>query len=120
MSGFESKMANATRSSVRLFVSRSGHKLSKRHYAGVYVLEEKIKRSKDRVNIEKLTPVDLREPEITGGYIFKKDHEDRGKAGGFTTSRNIHFFFVDPKENELTDSQKAWLARYLNDFEKAL
>ena len=67
-----------------------------------------------------MTPVDLKEPEITGGYIFKKDHEDRGKAGGFTTSRHIHFFFVEPKENELTDSQKAWLARYLNDFEKAL
>jgi hypothetical protein len=105
---------------VELFLSRSGHKLSQRHYAGVYVLEEKIKRSKDRVNLEKLTPADSKKPEITGGYIFKKDHEDRGSAGGFRTSHGIHFFFVDPKEEELTELQKAWLTGYLNRFERAL
>jgi hypothetical protein len=105
---------------VELFLSRSGHKLSRRHYAGVYVLEEKIKRSKDRVNLEKLTSADSKKPQITGGYVFKKDHEDRGSAGGFRTSRGIHFFFVDPKEEELTELQKAWLTGYLNRFERVL
>jgi hypothetical protein len=61
---------------VEVFLNQVGGKLSKRHYMGVYVLEEKVKRHKDRVNIAKLTPEDNSEPSITGGYLFKKDHWD--------------------------------------------
>jgi hypothetical protein len=61
---------------VEVFVNQIGGKLSMRHYAGVFVLEEKIKRAPERVNITKLTPDANSEPNITGGYIFKKDHLD--------------------------------------------
>ncbi len=104
---------------VELFVSRTGGKLSMRSYMGVYVLEEKIKRSKSRVNVAKLEPGDNTEPNISGGYIFKKDHFDKGKPG-FMTGRGNHFFYVDPKAEELTPQQKLWLTRYLNQFEAAL
>ncbi len=63
---------------VEVFVSRSRGKLTKRDYAGVYLLQERIRRGKDRVNIAKLKPEDDAEPNITGGYIFKKDHVDQG------------------------------------------
>jgi len=59
---------------VEVFVNDSGGKLSMEHYAGVYVFQEKITRSKQRVNITELKPDDAREPQLTGGYIFKKDH----------------------------------------------
>lgn len=62
---------------VEVFVSENGAKLGMENYAGVYVLEEKITRDKNRVNIAKLNPSENREPEITGGYIFKKDHTGR-------------------------------------------
>jgi hypothetical protein len=58
-------------------------------YMGVYVLEEKLRRGKSRVDIEKLGPDDNAEPKITGGYIFKKDHTPDGgeivqvNVGGF-------------------------------------
>ena len=68
---------------VEVFLNRSGSKLSKRDYAGVYVFEEKIKRGKDRVNIQKLTPEDNSEPNITGGYIFKRDHTTSPMDGPF-------------------------------------
>jgi hypothetical protein len=61
---------------VEVFVNQVGGKLSMRHYTGVFVLEEKIKRGKDRVNVQKLRPEDSTEPNITGGYVFKKDHGD--------------------------------------------
>lgn len=61
---------------VEVFVSASG-KLSMEDYLGVYVFEEKIKRSKERVDIAKLGPEDVKEPDISGGFIFKKDHLDR-------------------------------------------
>src|SRR6266851_1295990 len=104
---------------VEVFASRSGAKLSQKSYAGVYVLAEKIKRGKDRVNIEKLGPQDNREPEITGGYIFKKDHSDKGDPS-FRTSHGNHFFYVEPKADELTPAQKSWLTAYLNRFENVL
>ena len=63
---------------VEVFVNHTGGKLSRRDYAGVYVFEERVKRGKERVNIAKLKPDDNAEPNITGGYIFKKDHVDQG------------------------------------------
>ena len=63
---------------VEVFVHHPGGKLSRRDYVGVYVFEERVKRGKDRVDIAKLKPDDTTEPNITGGYIFKKDHIDQG------------------------------------------
>ena len=42
-------------------------------YDGLYVLMEKIKRDKNRVNIAKLATTDNNSSEITGGYILKID-----------------------------------------------
>jgi hypothetical protein len=65
---------------VEVFISEANGRLSRSNYAGVYVLEEKIKRDKSRVNIAKLEPVDTEEPRISGGYIFKKDHPSRSRT----------------------------------------
>ncbi len=78
---------------VEVFVNPTGTKLSRQHYAGVYVFEERVKRGKDRVDIAKLKPDDDREPRITGGYIFKKDHIDTagfamGGEGTVSTYQN--------------------------------
>ncbi len=59
---------------VEVFLSDGANRLSPAAYAGVYVLEEKVKRSEPRVAIHKLGTNDVAEPEISGGYIFKKDH----------------------------------------------
>jgi len=85
---------------VEVFVNRTGRKLSQRDYAGVYVFQERIRRGKERVNITKLTPEDGAEPNITGGYIFKKDHVDSGGGpmggegfGAGPTSQNMRAGF---------------------------
>jgi hypothetical protein len=104
---------------VELFITASRHQLSMRDYAGVYVLVEKIKRGHDRVNIAKLAPEDRSEPAISGGYIIKRDHDDRSESR-FYTSRGGPYFFVSPKPEAITPEQKAWLARYINAFEMAL
>jgi hypothetical protein len=40
-------------------------------YMGVYLLVEKIKNQKDRLNLQQLEPEDTTLPAIAGGYIFK-------------------------------------------------
>lgn len=104
---------------VELFLKDSDAPLSMRYYAGVYVLVEKIKRAPERVNIAKLTSSHRDEPEISGGYIFKRDHGDNSDDR-FHTTHGGPFFFVEPKADSITTQQKRWLTRYMNAFETAL
>jgi hypothetical protein len=68
---------------VEVFLNETASKLGMENYVGVYLLVEKVTRDKKRVNITKLEPAHLREPEITGGYIFKKDHVARSARRNF-------------------------------------
>ncbi len=68
---------------VELFVNESATPLAMRHYMGVYLLEEKVTRDKERVDIAKLDPSFSQAPDISGGYIFKKDHASRSERKGF-------------------------------------
>jgi len=121
---------------VEVFVHRYGGKVGYRDYQGVYLLVEKIKRDKERVNIAKLTTNDTAMPNITGGYILKRDHGAMNRGGrggwgggsprpsndgtGFITPRGLHMFFVEPEEDELTSAQKSYVAKYFADLERAL
>jgi hypothetical protein len=104
---------------VELFVRTSNRPLSMRDYVGVYVLIEKIKRGKERVNIAKLTPENRSEPEIRGGYILKRDHSE-GRETGFHTPHGGPYFFVYPKADKIIPEQKRWIRQYLASFESAL
>ena len=88
-------------------------------YMGVYVLMEKLKRGKNRVDIKRLKPEHTTEPEITGGYIIKKDDPGRDERG-LLTGQEFKLRYEEPKESELTAVQRAWMGRYLDDFEKVL
>ena len=121
---------------VEVFLNDSRRKLTQRNYLGLYVFTEKIKRAKHRVDIAKLTPDDNSEPNITGGYIIKKDHSEqiddpdqsipmlgspgRRKESSFRSSHQSQFFYVEPKGDAITDAQKAWLRQYINRFERVL
>jgi hypothetical protein len=102
-----------------LFVNTSHRSLSMRDYAGLYVLIEKIKRGKDRVNIAKLGTEQKSEPEISGGYIVKRDHSDRASES-FSTTHGGPYFYVYPRPAVITSEQKSWLRRYFKAFENAL
>jgi hypothetical protein len=104
---------------VELFMKRADGLLSMRDYCGVYVLMEKIKRGSERVNIAKLGPDKRTEPEISGGYIVKRDHWERGESR-FQTTHGGPYFFVYPNSRDITSQQKSWLTRYFNAFESAL
>jgi hypothetical protein len=64
-----------------VFLYTAGDVIGPGDYRGVYSFMEKINRSGDRVDIEKLELSDNQEPEVTGGYIFKVDRLDPGDVG---------------------------------------
>jgi hypothetical protein len=83
-------------------------------YAGVYVLEEKIKIGKHRVAIDKLGPDDLKAPDVTGGYLLKFDRTGPGEQGLWAGGAEM--VFVDPKEPVIDLPRRAPQRRYITNF----
>lgn len=104
---------------VEVFMNEDGNAVSASDYAGVYVLMESIKRGDERVNIAGLDSGDNAEPDITGGYIIKKDRLDLGESG-FWTMQLGQLGYVEPSEADITPQQAAWLSSWLTEFETVL
>jgi hypothetical protein len=102
-----------------VYLNTGGGVMSSSHYQGLYIFMEKIKRGEDRVDIARLLASDNAEPEITGGYIIKKDRLDPGDSG-FGTSRGQTLAWYEPKEDEVSPAQLNWFRSYMNQFETAL
>ena len=96
-------------------------------YNGIYVVEEKIKRDANRVNISSLDPAETAEPEITGGYLFKFDEPDPDEftfdAGGIAAPGSS-FIYEYPDGDEMVGAlrlaQNQYLTNYLNALAAAL
>ena len=93
-------------------------------YRGVYVLLERIKIDKNRVNISKLRPIDIMDDQLSGGYLLKIDRPDSGYWVSPYKARNdiqaVPISYVDPKVTELNDFQKNYIKNHITAFETAL
>lgn len=95
-------------------------------YEGIYVLTEKIKQDKNRVDIAKLKDSDNSGDEVSGGYIFKIDYWNESDSWKSPYSPidhsnfDVHFVYHDPDEGELTNQQKDYIKNYVTSFETAL
>lgn len=94
-------------------------------YKGVYILMEKIKRDKNRVDIAKLNSEDITGDELTGGYIVKVDKIDPDFVYGvdgwksfpsppYPNAMNITFQYYYPKVEDIVQQQR----NYIEDFIK--
>ncbi len=97
-------------------------------YAGVYILMEKVKRDKNRVDISKLTPLDTSAIDITGGYILKVDKATgSGGTGGFNSAfppvnngTIPEILFDYPDDATITPQQSSYIQAFVDSFEQAL
>lgn len=103
---------------VEIFSMEDGQPLSQDDYRGVYLMVEKQKRDKNRIDIEK---VDDEDP--SGGYILVYDNDNfdwnETVVGPFSNfGMDQPFVLKEPKE--LTNAQRDYLNKYLNDFMQSL
>jgi spore coat protein CotH len=96
-------------------------------YEGIYVLTEKIKQDKNRVDISKLDSDDNTGDSLTGGYIFKVDYYNVGydcwKSNYPAYDRpddDVYFVYDYPKVDNITDQQKNYLMSFVDSYETAL
>ena len=94
-------------------------------YHGVYMLMEKIKRDKNRVNVSKMEAANIAGEAVTGGYIFKIDKTAGSSTQGWYSAhlpyadawQKIYFQYDYPNEDDIVPEQKAYLQNYTRAFE---
>ncbi|MBI2417693.1 MAG: CotH kinase family protein [Ignavibacteriales bacterium] len=94
-------------------------------YQGVYVLFEKVKRDKNRVNISKCETADTTGDALTGGYIYKVDKLDGSDNQGWysdflpfpNSPSRIFYQYHYPKQEDIRPAQKVYLKNKVHDFE---
>lgn len=103
-------------------ITSTGFTAANGDYNGIYVLMEKIKRDNNRVDIEKLEPEHVNQPEVTGGYLFSIDRTDAGKgtitAGGATMNPLEPSWFEITNVNRI--AQRNYIQGYFNAFAAGL
>ncbi len=96
---------------VECFIHTQKGPLTNTNYYGVYNFMEKNKRHPMKIDVHQITPKDSKEPEVTGGYIFRRDRVGAGEiaisAGGYSS-----LVFVYPKLP--STAQRAYITQVLN------
>ncbi len=107
-------------------------------YKGVYVFMEKLKRDKERIDVNKLKLDEIEGEDLTGGYILKIDKTSGN--GGFpfdytnynsiasayntegqlTSIPQTHFLYEYPNEVNIRLEQRDYISNYMKEFESAL
>jgi CotH kinase protein/Lamin Tail Domain/Secretion system C-terminal sorting domain len=84
-----------------------------RGYKGLYLLQEKIKADKNRVDVLKIGTDDNLFPDITGGYITKADKTTGGDPVAWTmssyTGGSVSFIHDWPKPENVTYQQNLYI-----------
>ena len=88
-------------------------------YDGIYILMEKIKRDKNRIDIKKLKDTYVSEPKISGGYLLQQDRiKDEDEY--ITGSDGQEYVIEYPKVKNLNAEQSAYIENHIWEFENAL
>jgi len=96
-------------------------------YRGIYVLMEKIKRDENRVDIDKLDSTDISEPDITGGYLLRRDKTTGMEPYEYWRSpveqiyyEPLTYQYFDPDYYELTEAQRKYIRDYMQEFDEMM
>ena len=95
------------------------------NYQGIYLVGEKIKRGKDRVDVSKLTETDVAGDELTGGYIIKMDKTTGAQVDGWVSPypaqagswQSTYYQYHYPKSEDLQPAQKQYIEDWMTTFE---
>jgi hypothetical protein len=91
-------------------------------YEGIYILYEKIKRDKNRVDIAKLDADDIAGDSLTGGYIVGLGGDDDEWMSNWpaTTGEDLYYHLRYPKPGNYQPAQLNYIQNYIDSFEVAV
>jgi hypothetical protein len=88
-------------------------------YVGLYVVEEKIKRDKNRVAIP-APASDATAGDVSGGYIFERNGSGSGGGKDWTSALGTVYTLAYPRAAEITPAQRTYLQAHVDRFEAAM
>lgn len=95
-------------------------------YLGIYVMEEKVKRDSNRVDISKMLPTDTVGNDVSGGYIVKIDKTTGAGGAGWSSKYDgvpgtkIYYQYEYPSDIKIVAKQSTYIQAYIDTFERAL
>ncbi|HXJ57444.1 MAG TPA: lamin tail domain-containing protein [Verrucomicrobiae bacterium] len=109
---------------VEVFRKSDGGVVTTNDYYGLYLVEEKPKRNKNRVDIETLQPENTNAVDITGGYLLKIDRGDSDEAtitlptinGVRPTPDGIRFISPNLTPQSAVEPRRAAQVRYITSY----
>lgn len=101
------------------------------NYHGLYVLAEKIKIDRFRLDLSQLKSTDVSGDAITGGYILQIDRPETGQVDGkdywispyrarTALQQRVFFIHMDPDGDELNAAQRSYIRNHITNFEHAM
>ncbi len=103
---------------IEIFHDATGGNIDANDYFGVYTFMEKIEPDNGRLDIPDVEPWDNTEPEITGGYVFKRDRQGVGEQTINAAGSGGTVPLTSP--DEISTPQRAYLEGYLAEMNRAL
>lgn len=108
-----------------VFFNTGGDDLDTADYAGIYVLSDRIRVEKGRVDIAEISPTDISAPAITGGYILKIDPPDADEVSwrsdrGVPAAPETAIVLVAPDGADIAPAQLDYIQSYVRRMENAL
>jgi hypothetical protein len=88
-------------------------------YDGLYILQEKVRRSKERVDVPK-PAADAAMGDLTGGYIIRLEGPGKGGMRDWKSAVGTTWTYHYPTYTEITPAQKAYVTKYVDELEAAL
>jgi len=100
-------------------------------YKGIYVLQEKVKKDKNRVDIASLNPDEISGDDLTGGYIVSVDKIPWDFAYGhdgwlsapepsYPNAMDITFQYYYPEPDVIASEQRKYIRDFISQAEAAL
>ncbi|MFN8256069.1 MAG: CotH kinase family protein [Bacteroidales bacterium] len=92
------------------------------NYTGLYILMEKIKIDKNRVNIVEMSNTDNSNPDLTGGYLVKADKTTGGDPVAWwmeSYTGGVDYLYDDPNSNDITPQQGNYIENYFISLQSA-
>ncbi len=94
---------------------------------GIYVFMESLKVDDNRVDIAKLKPEEVTQPDLSGGYVFKVDYYSSDLSDSWEAwyhpwngTKDVHYVYHTPEPDEIVEVQKQYIQDWVEEFEQVL
>jgi hypothetical protein len=110
---------------VEVFFNTGGDDLDNSDYAGIYVVTDRIRVEKGRVDIDELSSKDVAGSAVTGGYVLKIDPPDPDEIAwrtenGVPAAEETSIVLVAPDAGDIVPAQLDYIQGYIQRMENAL